>query len=710
MVPGMGGLRDDLNKLPAVRPSPVGQENVNNQNPAPCSTINYSQNDYRNRTYPPTDSYQSQQQMPYYPASDQQSVHSGNSLSSSSTSLNSDFNQAANFEMVKNQGYVNPIYQTKPQPGYAQPYKNNFPTANSYQQPTAMPPLAVNHYATYGQQTQSVASVQLSTTQEPISSTSTQQQSMNYNTTANNNSYMNPSNQFQQPQAAFDASQQFYQNQFQAQQQFSQQNTSQQQYPVAQSPGGQQQYPATHNPIAMQQQPSQQQQQFPAAQPPIASQYSGIQQHVNQPSSAQSPGPMQNQTPLQNVSSQTLQKGMEQQYSNAFDQNSMQNQLLQQGVQSHVAGHQDKGNQPNFYSYNSNNPAFMMNQYGEKFSQQNYSCYTPTINSNNSYMTSGDTQLPQSQTTQSVNYNIAQEIITSQYGLMPQAEAASSPLHQPHSIPTYSAAMNATATNSSEMHMTQSQNQITSHSEAKAPIAAPPKTLEVKSSNIDLLSGIDFSMTNPSVENIPTLMPVSVSEKKDSQSETPAKVLQPTTSKPSTPAKLNDDLADLDFNSLSPNKQPDMVKASASKKAKYHEDPFEDVSVLKQFHKEVESLEKFMESLTVKTMNGATPLAGKWKELQDLLVKDEAKRSVSIARLFPDKNRSVDCLPYDHARVLLPTATDNYINAVLVKDCGPVGFILTQTPMTNTVNDYWEMVWSQKSGILVCLHSVNEVS
>lgn len=49
-------------------------------------------------------------------------------------------------------------------------------------------------------------------------------------------------------------------------------------------------------------------------------------------------------------------------------------------------------------------------------------------------------------------------------------------------------------------------------------------------------------------------------------------------------------------------------------------DPFEDQATLKWFHKEVERLEKFIDSLNVKTLNGTTPLDGKWKELQDLLV------------------------------------------------------------------------------------------
>uniref|UniRef100_A0A2M4B8K6 Putative tyrosine-protein phosphatase non-receptor type 23 n=1 Tax=Anopheles marajoara TaxID=58244 RepID=A0A2M4B8K6_9DIPT len=140
-------------------------------------------------------------------------------------------------------------------------------------------------------------------------------------------------------------------------------------------------------------------------------------------------------------------------------------------------------------------------------------------------------------------------------------------------------------------------------------------------------------------------------------------------------------------------------------------DPFEDGTTVKWFHKEVERLEKFVETINVKTLNGTTPLDSKWKELQDLLVKEESKRQVSVARLFPEKNRSIDCVPYDHARVQLSTDTDNYINAVYVKDLGfgCPNFVLAQTPLPNTVNDFWNMVWSQKANVIVCLHTANEL-
>lgn len=88
---------------------------------------------------------------------------------------------------------------------------------------------------------------------------------------------------------------------------------------------------------------------------------------------------------------------------------------------------------------------------------------------------------------------------------------------------------------------------------------------------------------------------------------------------------------------------------------------------IENFYKEVQRYEKAINSLTTKTLNGTTPLETKWKELQETLKKDSAKRTVGISKLFPEKNRNMLAVPFDHARVLLPTETDNYINAAYVQ-------------------------------------------
>nr|XP_029731324.1 LOW QUALITY PROTEIN: tyrosine-protein phosphatase non-receptor type 23 [Aedes albopictus] len=289
-----------------------------------------------------------------------------------------------------------------------------------------------------------------------------------------------------------------------------------------------------------------------------------------------------------------------------------------------------------------------------------------------------------------------------------------------------------------------------------------PATLTTKSSsNLDLLSGIDFT---PAPVAAPVLQPqtsVPPADDDDIKSE----ILTPTKAAPSLPVipvqpdppiaidrkKSADELSICsDLSSIDQNfdwesasiravragslpEAPTTVAAPAASRTHSRvgsmvdssivtvqsvRDPFEDQATLKWFHKEVERLEKFIDSLNVKTLNGTTPLDGKWKELQDLLVKEESKRQVSVARLFPEKNRSIDCVPYDHARVTLPTATDNYINAAFVKfnteKASDLGFgcppmILAQTPMQNTVNDFWNMTWSIKANVVVCLHTPAEI-
>ncbi|XP_011188387.2 tyrosine-protein phosphatase non-receptor type 23 isoform X1 [Zeugodacus cucurbitae] len=140
-------------------------------------------------------------------------------------------------------------------------------------------------------------------------------------------------------------------------------------------------------------------------------------------------------------------------------------------------------------------------------------------------------------------------------------------------------------------------------------------------------------------------------------------------------------------------------------------DPFNDDKTLKYFHKEVERYEKIIESLNVKMLNGNTQLSAKWKELHELLAKEPNKRTTTIAKLFPEKNRTLDCIPYDHARVKLDKDTDDYINAAYIKNLGTgcPNLIIAQTPQQNTINDFWSMIWSQKARTVCCLHTPNEM-
>lgn len=101
------------------------------------------------------------------------------------------------------------------------------------------------------------------------------------------------------------------------------------------------------------------------------------------------------------------------------------------------------------------------NEKNKEFSQQNYSCYTPPINSRNSYMTARDPKTAHAHTTDSTSYNLMQDT-PSDLRLHAMNYKVESPQYQPQSIPTYSAAINARSMSNSKTHSTHSQQQISS--------------------------------------------------------------------------------------------------------------------------------------------------------------------------------------------------------------------------------------------------------
>ncbi|KAK7584005.1 hypothetical protein V9T40_004968 [Parthenolecanium corni] len=85
--------------------------------------------------------------------------------------------------------------------------------------------------------------------------------------------------------------------------------------------------------------------------------------------------------------------------------------------------------------------------------------------------------------------------------------------------------------------------------------------------------------------------------------------------------------------------------------------------------------------------------------------------SVAIAQLPENirKNRYVNALPYDHARVILNALSNvngcDYINASTITDHDPrnAAYIASQGPMENTVCDFWQMIWEQGCVVIVML-------
>lgn len=81
---------------------------------------------------------------------------------------------------------------------------------------------------------------------------------------------------------------------------------------------------------------------------------------------------------------------------------------------------------------------------------------------------------------------------------------------------------------------------------------------------------------------------------------------------------------------------------------------------------------------------------------------DVSKRTENIS-----KNRYRDIMPYDSTRVVLKdNPNGDYINASFVNMEIPSSaiinrYIATQGPLCNTCNDFWLMIWEQKSSLIV---------
>ncbi|XP_070570607.1 uncharacterized protein [Ptychodera flava] len=69
------------------------------------------------------------------------------------------------------------------------------------------------------------------------------------------------------------------------------------------------------------------------------------------------------------------------------------------------------------------------------------------------------------------------------------------------------------------------------------------------------------------------------------------------------------------------------------------------------------------------------------------------------------KNRYANILPYDHNRVRLSgRGQEDYINASYIAGShGPCSYIAAQSPLEETVDDFWRMVWQEKVSTIVMM-------
>ncbi|XP_022407252.1 tyrosine-protein phosphatase non-receptor type 2 isoform X3 [Delphinapterus leucas] len=101
----------------------------------------------------------------------------------------------------------------------------------------------------------------------------------------------------------------------------------------------------------------------------------------------------------------------------------------------------------------------------------------------------------------------------------------------------------------------------------------------------------------------------------------------------------------------------------------------------------------------------------RWQQLY-LEIRSESHDYPHRVAKFPEnrnRNRYRDVSPYDHSRVKLQNAENDYINASLVDiEEAQRSYILTQGPLPNTGCHFWLMVWQQKTKAVVMLNRIVE--
>ncbi|XP_035527713.1 tyrosine-protein phosphatase non-receptor type 2a [Morone saxatilis] len=103
--------------------------------------------------------------------------------------------------------------------------------------------------------------------------------------------------------------------------------------------------------------------------------------------------------------------------------------------------------------------------------------------------------------------------------------------------------------------------------------------------------------------------------------------------------------------------------------------------------------------------------SGKWQNLYNEIRNQASEYPYKVAKLPVNRNlnRYRDVSPYDHSRVKLKNAENDYINASLVTvEEAQRAYILSQGPLRNTCGHFWLMIWEQCSKAVIMLNRVIE--
>ena len=106
-------------------------------------------------------------------------------------------------------------------------------------------------------------------------------------------------------------------------------------------------------------------------------------------------------------------------------------------------------------------------------------------------------------------------------------------------------------------------------------------------------------------------------------------------------------------------------------------------------------------------------LSGEWLKLSKLSKSDKFNLKKFQSALKPEnaqKNRYNDVFPYENTRVKLQERKlrNDYINANYVNIGNSQRVVVCQAPLPETFKDFWWMVWTHKSPMIIMLSKIIE--
>lgn len=270
---------------------------------------------------------------------------------------------------------------------------------------------------------------------------------------------------------------------------------------------------------------------------------------------------------------------------------------------------------------------------------------------------------------------------------------------------------NQTSTNRNENYTNYNQTYMQAvNNGTNTTTSANPTKPATKSeqSNVDLLADLDITINHaPLVPEVRSVQSQNETEIKNTNDDDKEKISN------DNKEKINDDDKDK-INDKTESENLQIVWDTWYNDVQPKKDPLGDPLALQKFINEVEKYEKFIDSLLVKTLSGATNLDIKWKEVQEFEERESGKQSCTVALAHSSENRIIECIPYDTTRVQISsTDISNYINAshiIEITQWIPTAFIITQSPLPDKLEIFWMMIWEQESEIIACLVSDTQLN